>query len=155
MQRSLPARLRWLRSAGGLGGLRVYSPGVVCGVVISFWSYWQRDVDAPVPLIAVLVFAPYYALAGFWTARGRSVHVGALMGAVTAVLGLVIVSLTMIAYAARTDPGLTPVAYVLYGLTFLIPAGFVGATCGFAGGALARADIVRSPWHRRARPAGG
>jgi hypothetical protein len=128
MQRSLRARLRWLRSAGGLGGLRVYSPGVVCGIMISVWSYWQRNVDAPTPLIAVLMFAPYYALAGFWMARKRSVEVGGLAGAVTAVLGFVIVSLTMIAYAAGTEPWPTPVAYLLYGLTFLIPAAFVGAT---------------------------
>jgi hypothetical protein len=105
MQRNVPARLRWLGSASGLGGLRVYTPGVVCGILISLWSYWQRDADAPVPLIACLMFGPYYALAGFWTARGRSTHVGALMGGVTAVLGLVVVSLTMIAYAALTEPG--------------------------------------------------
>lgn len=95
------------------------------------------------------MFAPYYALAGFLMARRRSVDVGAVMGAVTAVLGFAIVSLTMIAYAAGTGPWLTPVAYFLYGLTFLIPAAFVGATCGFVGGALAHANIDRLTWHRR------
>jgi hypothetical protein len=149
MRRRRRARLRWLRSAGGLGGLRVYSPGVVCGIVMSVWSYWQRNVDAPVPLIAGLMFVPYYGLAGFWMARKRSVEVGALVGAVTAVLGFVIVSLTMIVYAAGTEPWLKPVAYILYSLMFLMPAVIVGATCGLLGGTLAHVNIVRSPWHRR------
>jgi hypothetical protein len=100
-------------------------------------------------LIAVLVFVPHYGLAGFWMARKRSVEVGGLAGAVTAVLGFVIVSLTMIIYAAGTEPWLKPVAYILFSLTFLIPAAFVGATGGFVGGALAHVNIVRSPWHRR------
>jgi hypothetical protein len=138
------ARLRWLGSAGGLGGLGVYSPGVVCGIVMSVWSYWQRNVDAPVPLIAGLMFVPYYGLAGFWMARKRSVEVGA----VTAVLGFVIVSLTVIVYAAGTQPWLKPVAYLLFSLTFLIPAAFVGGACGLVGGTLAHVNIVRSPWHR-------
>ena len=149
MQHRWRDRLQWLGSAGGLGGLRAYSPGVVCGVAISVWSYWQRNVDAPVPLIAGLMLGPYYALAGFWMARKRSVDVGALTGAVTSVLGFVIVSVTMIAYAADAEPWPTPVAYLLFGLTFLIPAAFVGATCGFLGGALAHANINRLPWHRR------
>jgi hypothetical protein len=149
MRRRWRARLWWLSSVGGLGGLRVYAPGVVCGIVMSVWSYWQRNVDAPVPLIAGLMFVPYYGLVGFWMARKRSVEVGSLVGAVTAVLGFVIVSLTMIVYAAGTQPWLKPVAYILYGLTFLIPAAFVGATCGLVGGALAHANIVRSPWDRR------
>lgn len=149
VRRRWRARLRWLGSAGGRGGMRVYTPGVVCGIVMSVWSYWQRNVDLPIPLIAVVMFVPYYALAGFWMARNRSVEVGALMGAVTAVLGFVTVSLTMIAYAAGTEPWLKPVAYILFSLTFLIPAAFVGATCGLVGGTLAHSSIVRSPWHRR------
>ena len=74
---------------------------------------------------------------------------GSLVGAVTAVLGFVIVSLTMIVYAAGTEPWLKPVAYLLFSLTFLIPAAFVGGTCGLVGGALAHVNIVRSPWPRR------
>jgi hypothetical protein len=143
------ARLRWLGSAGGLGGLRVYSPGVVCGIVMSVWSFWQRNVDLPVPLIAVLMFVPCYGLAGFWTARKRSVEVGTVVGAVTAVLGFVILSLTMIVYAAGTEPWLKPVAYILFSLTFLIPAAFVGATGGLIGGALAHSSGVRASSHRR------
>jgi FtsH-binding integral membrane protein len=149
MRRRWRARLRWFSSAGGLGGLRVYSPGVVCGIVMSVWSYWQRNVDAPAWLIAGLMLVPYYGLAGFWMARKRSVEVGALVGAVTAVLGFVIVSLTMIVYAAGTQPWLEPVAYLLFSLTFLIPAAFVGGSCGLVGGTLAHVNIVRSPWHRR------
>src|SRR3954454_4841636 len=87
MSRRWRARLRWLSSAGGLGGLRVYLPGVVCGIVMSAWSYGQRNVDAPVWVIASLMFVPYYGLVGFWTARSRSVDMGALVGTVTAVLG--------------------------------------------------------------------
>jgi hypothetical protein len=115
---------------------------------MSLGTYWLRNVDAPAALIAVLAFTPYYGLAGFWLARKRNVEVGSPAGAVTAVLGYAIVSVTTIAYAAGTEPAPKSVAYVLYSITFLIPAAIVGATGGLVGGALAHSPAVRSPRSR-------
>jgi hypothetical protein len=75
-------RLRWMGSAGGLGGLRVYTPAVVGGILMATWSYWHRDDDAPIPLIAAVLLAPYYALIGLWWGRRRTVGTAALVGAV-------------------------------------------------------------------------
>jgi hypothetical protein len=64
-------------------------------------------------------------------------------------LGFVIVILATIIYTAATEPGLKPVAWVLFGLMFLTLAAVVGGLCGLAGGVLAQSSVVRSLWGRR------
>jgi hypothetical protein len=126
MGRKWRVRLRWLGSAGGLGGLRVYIPGVVGGILMATWSYRHRGVDAPIPVFAALMLAPYYALIGFCWARSRTVETAALVGAVTALLGFEIVVLAVAVYAGVTEFALKSVAWLVFGLGFVLVVGLAG-----------------------------
>jgi hypothetical protein len=65
-------RLRW--------PVRTLVPGVAAGVAMTAWSYSQRDLDAPVPLIAAALLVPLYVVVGFWTAGGRDLYAAARAG---------------------------------------------------------------------------
>lgn len=150
MGRAWRSRLLWLASAGGLGGLRVFGPGVACGIVMMAWSYAHRGEDARLPLFAAFVLAPAYVLRGLLAARGRTVSVGALVGAVTAVLGFEIVVLGTAVYVAATESWLKAALYLGFGLGYVIPVAVVGTVCGLAGGALAHPKaIISSSWWRQ------
>jgi hypothetical protein len=142
MGRKWRVRLLWLGSAGGLGGLRVYIPGVVGGIGMATWSYWHRGEDLPIPLFSAFIFAPYYALLGFWWARSRTVGTAALVGAVTALVGFELVTLATAVYTAVTEFALKSVAWLVFGLGYALLVGFVGAICGLIGGALARPTAI-------------
>jgi hypothetical protein len=141
-------RLRWMGSAGGLGGLRVYTPAVVGGILMATWSYWHRDDDAPIPLIAAVLLAPYYALIGLWWGRRRTVGTAALVGAVTALVGFGIVTLLTAIETAVTETAVRAAVWLVFGLVYAIMVALVGAFCGLAGGTLARpSSILRSLHH--------
>ena len=70
--------------------IRVSPHGLLCGVAMSLWCYRLRDVDLPMPLIATVVAAPYYAVVGFVAGRRRDVTVGAVVGAAVAGIGFLV-----------------------------------------------------------------
>jgi hypothetical protein len=133
----LRVRLRWVGSAGGLGGLRVYAPALFGSILMVAWSYWHREDDAPIPLLAALLLAPYYALIGLWWGRKRSVRTAALVAAVTALVGFELVTVLTAIQAAATDSASKSVLWLFFGLGFATTVALVGAFCGLAGGSLA------------------
>lgn len=116
-------------------------------------SYWYRDVDAPIPLLAAVVLAPYYGLVGFWWARRARIETAAMMGAVTALVGfeIVVVLTAMLDVAMGATP--KSVLWLVSGLLFAPTVGLVGAFCGLVGGALAHPTSIISTL--RLRHAGG
>jgi hypothetical protein len=127
---------------GRFGDRRLYDPGVVGGVVAALWSYWYRDVDAPIPLLAAVLLAPYYAFIGFWWARKARLETAALVGAVTALVGFELVVLVTAMQAVATDAAPKSVLWLLAGLMFAPTVTLVGAFCGFVGGALAHPNAI-------------
>jgi hypothetical protein len=119
----------WLRGS--------YPYGVVCGLLMSVCGYLMRDWDVPVTLVAAVLFAPCFALSGFLTARRRGFEPGVLVGAGTAMISYLVVSLLALGYSAIGDPWPKPLNWALSGLTFLLPMAIFGALCGFLGAALA------------------
>jgi hypothetical protein len=131
-------RLLWLVSAGGVGGLRVYGPAVVCGIAMAAWSYVHPGDDEPPIVVAALMFAPFYAVRGLLAARRRSVWAGAAIGAVTAVVGYAIALISAAVYAGATESVFqSAVVLLLFFLAFLIVVASVGAICGLVGAVLA------------------
>lgn len=133
---SLRVRLRWVGSAGGLGGVRVYTPALFGGILMAAWSYWHREDDAPIPLLAAVLLAPYYTLIGLWWGRSRSVRTAALVAAVTALLGFEFVTVLTAIRAAATHSASKSVLWLLFGLGYAAMVALVGAFCGLAGGSL-------------------
>jgi hypothetical protein len=146
--------LRWLASAGGIGGLEVYSYGVALGILLVIAIVWvavvfstnpggpadDEDTWAPVATV-LLLLALYFALAGFVASRrtGKAA-VGALVGAVTALIGLGTAALTVT--VVELNGLFLFLAIPLIGV--LVP---LGAGCGAMGGAVARPrEAARALW---------
>jgi hypothetical protein len=137
-------RLRWVGSAGGLGGLRVYIPAVAGGTLMAVWSYGYRDADAPIPVLAALLLAPYYGVIGLWWARRGRVETAALVGAVTSLVGFEIFVMSSAIYIAATQSALNSLTWLGFGAEFALLVALVGAFCGLIGGTLAHpAAIIR------------
>ena len=129
-------------AVGRFGDRRLYDPGVVGGVVAAIWCYWYRDVDAPMPLLAAVLLAPYYALVGYWWARRAKLQTAALMGAVTALVAFEFVVLLTAIQAIATDAVPNSVLWLLAGLIFAPTVVLVGAFCGLVGGALTHPSAI-------------
>lgn len=127
---------------GRFSDRRLYDPGVAAGVVVAICSYWYRDVDAPIPLLAAVVLAPYYALIGFWWARRARIETAAMMGAVTALVGFEVVVLLTAIQDAATDAVPKSVLWLFAGLLFAPTVALVGAFSGLVGGALAHPTTI-------------
>jgi hypothetical protein len=136
-ERRRAARLRWVGSAGGLGGLRVYLPALVGGMLMAVGSYGYRDADAPVPVLAALVLTPYYAVVGPWWARRSSIEIAVLVGAVTALVGYEIFVMSAAVYMAATESAVNSLTWLGFGVGFALLVALVGAFCGLIGGTLA------------------
>ena len=119
------------------GDRRFYGPGLAGGVVSAIWIFWHRDADLPMPLLAAVMLAPYYALIGYWWARRTRIETAALMGAVTALTGFEIGIVLTAVQAAATDTAVQPAVWLLAGLLFSPTVVLVGAFGGLVGGALA------------------
>ncbi len=116
--------------------------GLLCGLLMTAWAVWARGWDAPVPLIAAVLFSPYYVLSGFLTARRHRVDAGMVAGAATAVTGYVIVVVSTVLYTALTQPWPTLFLWVVLGTTFVLLPLLVGGFCGLLGAFLSK--LVRS-----------
>jgi hypothetical protein len=132
-RRQRHVRLRWIESAAGLGGLRVYGPAVAGGIAMSLWVYANRGADAPLPLAAAVLTGPYFAVIGFCWARRRTAPVAAAVGATTALVGFEIVTTGTAVYTAVTESALNATAWLVFGIAFVLPVGFVGAIAGLVG----------------------
>src|SRR4051794_10237961 len=76
----------------------IHPYGLLCGFLMSVSAYPMRDWDAPVPMIVVVLFIPYYIGAGFLAARRGGVASAVTTGAVTALTGHVVVFLATVLY---------------------------------------------------------
>ncbi len=130
-------RLRWVGSAGGLGGLRVYLPALVVGMLMAVGSYGYRDADAPVPVLAAMALSPYYVVVGLWWARRSSIEIAVLVGAVTALVGYETFVTSAALYLAATESAVNSMTWLGFGVGFALLVALVGAFCGLIGGTLA------------------
>jgi len=87
----------------------------------------RRHRDAPVPMIVVVLFIPYYIGAGFLAARHGGIASAVTTGAVTALTGHVVVFGATVLYTFIN--GTRPAALARL---------FLGAVAGVAGGMLAK-----------------
>lgn len=134
-------RLVWLASGGGLGGLRVYGPAVVSGMVMLAWMYGHRaHLESGAPLLAALRLLPYYLVfytgRGLLTARRRSDDAAAAVAAATAVVGYLVVVAGASAYIGATVPGAVWVVLPITSLLLVFVVAATGAACGVLGAAL-------------------
>lgn len=142
-------RLGWIGSAGGLGAWRAYVPALVGGIAMTTWSYWHRGEDIPVPVFAAIVTSPYYMVVGFCWGRTRNIQTAALMGAATALIGFELTCVATAVYASLTASssygGFAVAIWLMFGLAWVLPVGFVGALSGLLGGVLAHpVSFIRS-----------
>jgi hypothetical protein len=105
-------------------------------------SYGYRDADAPVPVVAAMALTPYYVVVGLWWARHRSIEIGALVGAVTALVGYESFVLAAALYLAATESGVNSLTWLGFGVGFALLVALVGAFCGLIGGTLAHPAVI-------------
>jgi hypothetical protein len=141
-ERSWRVRLRWVGSAGGLGGSRVYLPAVASSILMAVGSYGYRDADAPVPVVAAMALTPYYMVVGLCWARHRSIEIGALVGAVTALVGYESFVVSAALYLAATESAVNSLTWLGFGVGFALLVALVGAFCGLIGGTLAHPVVI-------------
>ncbi|WP_163509578.1 hypothetical protein [Fodinicola acaciae] len=124
--------------------------GLVCGLFVTFCDYWWRGVDAPVPLFASLILVPYGLIAGFVVGRRRPVPIAGGVGAVTALVNVGLVTVVEAIVTAITEPAtIYPIAWILYGVMFLLPIVAISAMCAVVGGALAQSRLLAALTRRR------
>jgi hypothetical protein len=113
--------------------------GFVCGFLMSIVAYALWDRDIPVPLVAVVLCTPYCAVIGYVVARGHEAWLSAMVAAVAAVTGNVVVLLFSVGMAATAQPW--PVALLwLLGVAFLPIPALLGVLFGRLGAAVRRPE---------------
>lgn len=120
----------------------MYPHGLAIGLLMVAWAVWMRGWDAPVPLVAAVLFTPYAAVSGFLTARHHSVDAGMVVGGVTALTGHVIVFAATVVYSAMFQPWPTPLLWAVLGVISVFLPILVGGFFGLLGAFLAQ--LVRS-----------
>jgi hypothetical protein len=133
-------RLRWLAAGGGLGALTAYGPGLAMGVALVLWVVWSRFLfttgqqgggGPPLNPATAIGALAYFALAGFLTSRRTgSIQAGAVVGAVTALVGtgIGLVALAIVDAAVLLLPLLAIVMLPVTAYGFVAGAG--GAALG-------------------------
>jgi ABC-type thiamin/hydroxymethylpyrimidine transport system permease subunit len=115
----------------------VHPHGFVCGLLMSIIAYalWGRDI--PVPLVAVVLCTPYCAVIGYVVARWHEAWLSAMVAAVAAVTGNVVVLLFSVGMAATVQPW--PLALLwLLGVAFVPIPALLGVLFGRLGAAVRR-----------------
>jgi hypothetical protein len=105
---------------------------------MSVCAYSVRHWDAPVPLVAVICFAPAFVVSGFLVARRHGSEQGVAAAAAATVTGHLIVFLTAAAFAAVNESELAGLGWALFGVAFVPVALMLGVLCGCLGAGLAR-----------------
>lgn len=138
-------RLAWLRSAGGYGAAEIYSYGLALAVLLSLAliSYAVRDAlvsaepgddGATAGWGFFVMTLLYFTGSGFLAARRRrSIALGAVVGAVTAAIGVGGAYLTFVAILVIVSHRAIAIAV----FPILLPLVALGFLCGVLGGALA------------------
>lgn len=117
----------------------VYPYGLLCGFLMSVSGYLMRDWDAPVPMIAVVLYFPYYIGAGFLAARHGGVNSAMATGAVTALTGHVVVFAATVLYTLVNGSWPGALVWLGMGVSLVLFTLVLGAVGGVAGGMIVKA----------------
>ncbi len=120
----------------------VHPYGLLCGFLMSVSAYLMRDWDAPVPMIAVVLFVPYYVGAGFLAGRRGGLASAVTTGAVTALTGHVVVFLLTVLYTLINGTWPGALTWLGIGVSLVLATVFLGAVAGVAGGMIAK--VIKS-----------
>jgi hypothetical protein len=120
----------------------IHPYGLLCGFLMSVTAYPMRGWDAPVPMIVVVLFIPYYIAVGFLAAWRGGVASAVTTGAVTALTGHVVVFLATVLYTLINATWPTALTWLGIGVSLALTTLFLGAISGVAGGMLAK--VIKS-----------
>jgi hypothetical protein len=115
----------------------VHPHGSVCGLMMSVVAYALWGKDIPVPLVAMVLCTPYCVVIGYVVARTHEAWLSAMVAAVAAATGNVVVLLFSVGMAATTQPWPTPLLWLL-GVAFLPLPLLLGILFGRLGAAFVR-----------------
>lgn len=120
----------------------IHPYGLLCGFLMSLSAFPMRHWDAPVPMIVVVLFVPYYVGAGFLAGRRGGTEPAVVTGAVTALTGHVVLFVVTVLYTLVNDTWPNALTWLGIGVSLTVATLFLGAVAGAAGGGLAR--LVKS-----------
>ncbi|WP_329052888.1 hypothetical protein OG738_09365 [Amycolatopsis sp. NBC_01488] len=116
----------------------IHPYGVLCGFLMTLTAFPMRHWDAPVPMIVVVLFIPYYIVAGFLAARRAGIAAAVTTGAVTALTGHTVVYVATVLYTLINDTWPTALTWLGIGVSLTLATLFLGALAGMAGGTIAK-----------------
>jgi hypothetical protein len=114
----------------------------MCGFLMVVSAFPMRHWDAPVPMIVVVLFFPYYIGAGFLAARRGGLASAVTTSAVTALTGHVVVFLVTVLYTLVNGPWPGALTWLGIGVSLALATLFLGAVGGVAGGMIAK--VIKS-----------
>lgn len=126
-------------SLPGAWSRAIHPYGLLCGFLMSVAEYLMRHWDAPGPMIAVVLFVPYYVGAGFLAGRRGGLEPAVVTGAVTALTGHVVVFLLTVLYTLVNGTWPGALTWLGIGVSLALATTFLGALAGVAGGMIAKA----------------
>ena len=115
---------------------------MLCGFLMSVAEYLMRHWDAPGPMIAVVLFFPYYVGTGFLAGRRGGLESAVTTGAVTALTGHIVVFLLTVLYTLINGTWLGALTWLGIGVSLVLATAFLGAVAGVAGGMVAK--VIKS-----------
>lgn len=121
----------------------IHPYGLACGFLMCVTAFPMRHWDAPVPMIVVVLFFPYYAGAGFLAGRRGGVEPAVVTGAVTALTGHVAVFGATALYTLVNGAGPAALSWLGIGVSLVLATAFLGVLAGLAGSILAK--VVKAP----------
>lgn len=108
-------------------------------------AYPMRAWDAPVPMIVVVLFFPYYIGVGFLAGWRGGVASAVTPGVVTALTGHVVVFLATVLYTLINGTWPAALTWLGIGVSLVLAMVFLGAAGGLAGGMIAKSiKTIRS-----------
>lgn len=116
----------------------IHPYGLLCGFLMILAAYPMRAWDAPVPMIVVVLFFPYYIGVGFLAGRRSGVASAVTTGAVPALTGHVVVFLATVLYTLINGTWPAALTWLGIGVSLALAILFLGALGGLAGGMIAR-----------------
>lgn len=120
----------------------IHPYGLLCGFLMVVSAFPMRHWDAPVPMIVVVLFFPYYIGAGFLAARRGGLASAVTTSAVTALTGHVVVFLVTVLYTLVNGPWPGALTWLGIGVSLALATLFLGAVGGVAGGMIAK--VIKS-----------
>jgi hypothetical protein len=127
-----------MKSLPGGWSRAIYPNGLLCGLLMAVSAYPMRHWDAPVPMIVVVLFVPWYIGAAFLAGRRGGVASAVTTGAVTALTGHVAVFLLAALYKLVNATWLIALQWLGLGAFSALLTAAIGAGAGAAGGMIAK-----------------